>query len=248
MPATLVAAEVDHDAGPLVGDLLHRRSELRAAVAASRTEHVAGQALAVDPNEDAAITVLVDTPGDVAVHEGQVLDPVECRLEGVAAKTPHSVGISTSAIRRTNCSVRRRNRIRSAIVIISSPCSVANSASSGDPGHAGLVDVDDLAQHARRLQPGHPGEVDGGLGVAGPFEDTARPRLRGAARGRGSARSCGAVVGSTSARIVAARSPAEMPVVVPAFASTLTRNSGLEDLGVVDHHRVELEVPVPGRR
>src|SRR5581483_6756753 len=33
-----------------------------------------------------------------------------------------------------------------------------------------LVLVDDLAQHAGRVQAGHAGEVDGGLGVAGPLE------------------------------------------------------------------------------
>ena len=33
--------------------------------------------------------------------------------------------------------------------------------------------VDDLAQHAGRVQPGHAGQVDGGLGVAGPLEHAA---------------------------------------------------------------------------
>ena len=47
--AALVAAQVDDHAEALLGDPLHRRVELHAAVAAQRPEHVTGQALAVHP-------------------------------------------------------------------------------------------------------------------------------------------------------------------------------------------------------
>ena len=40
----------------------------------------------------------------------------------------------------------------------------------GHPGHVHLVLVDDLAQDPRRVQPGHPGEVDRCLGVPGTLE------------------------------------------------------------------------------
>ena len=65
--AALVAAEVDDDAAALRGDLPHRGVELRAAVAAARAEHVAGQALAVDPDEHR-----LAGGGDVTAHEREV--------------------------------------------------------------------------------------------------------------------------------------------------------------------------------
>ena len=75
--AALVAAEVDDHAGALVGDHLHGRVELHAAVAAHRAEHVAGEALAVHPHQD-----VVDA-GDVAPDHGEVLLAVEHRLVDV---------------------------------------------------------------------------------------------------------------------------------------------------------------------
>ena len=41
----------------------------------------------------------------------------------------------------------------------------------GEAGHAGLVLADDLAEHARRVEAGHAGQVDTGLGVAAPLQD-----------------------------------------------------------------------------
>ena len=55
----------------------------------------------------------------------------------------------------------------------SRPCSSANALELGQPGHVRLLVVDDLAQHAGRVQAGHAGQVDGGLGVAGPLEHAA---------------------------------------------------------------------------
>ncbi len=42
----------------------------------------------------------------------------------------------------------------------------------GDPGH-GAVLVDDLAEDPRRVEAGHAGQVDGGLGVPGPLQHAA---------------------------------------------------------------------------
>src|SRR5205085_638526 len=68
------------------------------------------------------------------------------------------------------------------------PAAVANDVGDGDQqepvllgealelleaSHAGLVLADDLAQHARGIQAGHAGEVEGGLGVATALEDAA---------------------------------------------------------------------------
>jgi hypothetical protein len=49
--ASLVAAQVDHHAETLAGDLPHRGLELLAAIAAPRPEGVAGEALGVNPNQ-----------------------------------------------------------------------------------------------------------------------------------------------------------------------------------------------------
>ena len=53
----LVAAEVDDHAEALLGDPLHGRVELHAAVAAQRAEHVAGEALAVHPDEHVVLAL-----------------------------------------------------------------------------------------------------------------------------------------------------------------------------------------------
>ena len=91
------------------------------------------------------------------------------------------------------------------------------------PGHVALFLLrDDLAQRADRGEPGEPGEVDGGLGVPGPPQHAA---LAGAQRQHvpGPHQVAGdRVAGSASSAMVRARSAAEMPVVIPAFASTVT--------------------------
>ena len=138
--------------------------------------------------------------------------------------TPHSVGISISAIRRTSCSVWRRKRIRSAIVIINSPCSAANAASSGTLA----IPVLSTSTISQRTPTGCSPAIRGRSTAASVCPARLRTppaRASSGMRWPGRARSCGAVEGSTRARMVAARSLAEMPVVVPAFASTLTRNA-----------------------
>ena len=99
--------------------------------------------------------------------------------------------------------------------IINRPWLRAELLQLGPPGHVVLVLADDLAQHADRRAAGHPGEVDGRLGVPGPLQHAALAGLEreDVARAAAGRRAC--VAGSTSARIVAARSAAEMPVVVP---------------------------------
>ena len=72
--ATLVAAQVDQDAAALLLDQVERGVQLRAAVAAQRAEHVAGQALGVHADED------VLGAGHVAHDEREVLLVVEHRL------------------------------------------------------------------------------------------------------------------------------------------------------------------------
>ena len=102
---------------------------------------------------------------------------------------------------------------------------VGEALELGRAGHVHLLLVDDLAQHARRIQAGEAGEVDGGLGVTGALR-ARRPRvLRAGGCGRGGRDPPDGSPGSTSALIVAARSKAEMPVLVPWRKSTDTRNA-----------------------
>ena len=81
--------------------------------------------------------------------------------------------------------------------------------------------ADDLADGTRRLQTGQPGQVDGGLGVAGAAQHAT---VLGAQRNHvaGLGEVVGDVDGSASRRIVVARSEAEIPVPTPFFASTVT--------------------------
>ena len=95
--------------------------------------------------------------------------------------------------------------------ISSRPCSSAERARARARGPCRPVVVDDLAQHAGRVEAGHAGQVDGGLGVAGPLEHAALAERSGK-MWPGRARSPGRVAGSMSAWMVAARSTAEMPV------------------------------------
>src|SRR3546814_317359 len=76
----LVAPEVDDHAAALALHELHRRIELDAAVAAHRAEDVAGEALAVHPDQDVVLA------GHGALHQRYVLLAVEQRLVGVAGE------------------------------------------------------------------------------------------------------------------------------------------------------------------
>jgi len=73
--ATLVAAQIHHDPLPFGGNLLERTVELHAAVAPERSEHVAGEALAVHAHEHVGLA------GDLTAHEREMLGVVEQRLE-----------------------------------------------------------------------------------------------------------------------------------------------------------------------
>lgn len=68
--AALVAAHVQHNAAPLLGHHLHRRVQLRAAIATARTEYVTCQTLGVHAHQH-VISVTVGT-GDIAQHQCHV--------------------------------------------------------------------------------------------------------------------------------------------------------------------------------
>ena len=106
--------------------------------------------------------------GDVAAHERHVTAVVEHRLEGDELEVAPR---------------RRQRRLADAAHQLLGPPAVADEVGDRDqqqavvgaellqlraPGHVVLALADDLAQHADRRAAGHPGEVDGGLGVTRP--------------------------------------------------------------------------------
>ncbi len=84
--APLVAADVDHDPLPLLGDLAHGVVQLGAAVAAQRPEDVTGQALAVHAHHDVGLVL------GVAVDQGEVVVGVHLRAVADGAERPHGGG------------------------------------------------------------------------------------------------------------------------------------------------------------
>ncbi len=123
----------------------------------------------------------------------------------------------------------------------SRPCSSANRSSSGRAGHVHLLLVDDLAQHPRRVQAREPGQVDGRLGVARPFEDAALARLeRKDVAGTGEIFRSGCGIderldrrGAVEGRDAGARSVAEVDG---------HQEGGALALGVLHHHRVQVQL------
>src|SRR5581483_4525739 len=162
--ASLVPAEVHDRTEVLLGDLAHRGGELRAAIAAQRSEHVAGQALAVHPHQHILRTL------HIAAHERDVLLAVEHRLEHDAVELAELRGdrrLGDPAYELLVLAAvpdETRDRDQQQAVLVGEPLEL------GRASHVHLLVVDDLAQHTRRVQPREAGEVDGRLGVTGTLE------------------------------------------------------------------------------
>ena len=218
--AALLAAQVHDDAAVVVGDAPQGRPQLRAAVAAVRAEHVAGDALAVHPHEHA-----VDA-GDVAPHEGQVLDAVEAAAEAHAAeRAPTRWGGSSRrrGRRAARCGGGSGSGRRS--TIMSRPWRAANVSRSARRAMPCLVSSTTSHSTPAGRQPASRARSSGGLGVAGPLEHAALAGLQGEDVARAAAGPRAGCAGSIRPRMVAARSEAEMPVVVTPRRSTDTRKA-----------------------
>ncbi len=72
-------------------------------------------------------------------------------------------------MRRTSFSVRLRWAIRAAIERILSPCSPGHPLQLRQPGHRPVF-VQDLAEHAGRIEPGEDRQIDRRLGVSRPAQ------------------------------------------------------------------------------
>ena len=224
--AAALLIEVEQHPAPFLGDPLHRRVELRPAVAARRVEDVAGQAAGMDPDQH------VGAVADLAADQRGVRLLVEHALVDVDAGTARA----GSAARRcaalvTSRSMRIRYWIRSATVMIGRLVPPRELHQVGHPGH-GAVGLGDLADHSGRKQPGGPGQVDGRLGLPGPHQHAAvaGPQREDMTR-PGEVRSAWSWA-SMAVRIVVARSAAEMPVLTPAPGLDADAERGVERRGV----------------
>ena len=170
--AALVAAHVQHHAAALAGDHRHRGVQLRAAVAAAGAEHVTGEAFRVHAHQH-VVPVAVRS-GDVATDQRDVLDVVvdagvadraELTVPGRDAGLGNALDV-LFVLAAPLDEVGDRDQ-RQVVLVGENPQLV------GLRHRAFVLLADDLADRARRLQTGQPGQVDGGLGVAGPAQHTA---------------------------------------------------------------------------
>src|SRR5579883_1239791 len=134
--------------------------------------------------------------------------------------SPCAVGRRVSAMRRTNVSLARRYSIRLWTVIIFSPCLAQNSTRSGTRAM-----VPSSFMTSQITPAGYRPAIRARSTAASVWparRSTPPSRARSGNVWPGRSRSSGCVAGSTSAWTVAARSKAEMPVVVRPLASTET--------------------------
>ena len=176
--AALVAAHVEHHAAALPGHHRQRGVQLRAAVAAAGAEHVTGQALGVHPHQH--VVAVAVRPGDVAADQRDVLDVLVDA--GVADRAELAVPGRDAGL----------GDALDVLLVLAPPLDQVGDRDQRevvlvgeDPQLVGLrhrafvLLADDLADRARGLQAGQPGQVDGGLGVAGPAQ---HPAVLGAQR------------------------------------------------------------------
>ncbi len=176
--AAALLEEIEDHPPALLGDQLEGAVELAPAVAALRAEDVAGQALAVDPHQDRLGRV-----GEVAVDQRQVLLAGDLGAVGVGLEVPVDRGQGG-----------RRHALDQGLVGEAVADQVGHrdhrdvvlGGEAGELGHPrhGAVLVHDLADDARRLEPGQDREVDRGLGLAGALQDApfGRPQREDVAR------------------------------------------------------------------
>ena len=145
---------------------LHRTMELLAAVAPQGREHVSRQALRMHPGED----VLPVT--DVAEHQRDVRATVDRAFVRVRAEL---------AVRRRDRRLRHLGHERLVLAAIGDEVGDRDDLQSvlgaeadqvRQPRHRSVL-VHGLAENAGRVEPGEPGEIDGGLGVTGALEHPA---------------------------------------------------------------------------
>ena len=184
-PAPLLG-EVEEDAAALALDHRERRFQLFAAVAAHAVEDVAGEALAVDADQHVlgAVDLALDHRHVVfVVNQRAVADRLEV-AEGGRQRGGDDALDQLLGPPPVGDQVGDGDHLQAVLLAVRDQV--------GDAGHRPVV-VHHLADHAGRGEAGEAGEVDAGLGVAGPLQhaavfgpqrehvagddDVARPRL-----------------------------------------------------------------------
>ncbi len=171
-PAALVTAHIKDDAASFAGHHRHRGVQLRPAVAAAGTEYIAGKAFGVHPDQD--VLAVAVRPGDLAANQRHVLDIlVDARVtDGAELAVPgRDAGLGDPG---------------DVLLVLAAPLDEVGDGDERevvfvgeDPqlvglGHGAFVFLaDDLANRTGRLQAGQPGQIDGGLGVAGAAQHAA---------------------------------------------------------------------------
>ena len=166
---SLVTPEVEDDADAGLRHPFQRPLQLEAAVAAKGPEDVAGEALGVDPHED--VLLALHRPPD----QGHVLVAVEQGLVDVAGELAPLGG--DGGLGHPLDQLLRLAPVADEVGDADEEQSVGGDEGLqlGEAGHRRLVLGDHLAQHPRRVEAGHAGQVDGGLGVATPLEHASLP-------------------------------------------------------------------------
>ena len=161
--AAALVEHVDDRAAAFAVDLLHGQLELLATVAAGGAEHVAGQALRMQPDQHRLFG------RDLALlhHDVQAgLELVRVDHQFELAEVPRrqdGLGLAPDLTLRAPPTHQVADaQDRDAVAL-------RERLELGQPGHAAVF-IHDLADHPGRRQAGQSSEVDGSLGVAGAGE------------------------------------------------------------------------------
>ncbi len=166
---SFVAAQVDDDPAPGLLDHGHGSVQLWTAVASQGTEDVAGQALAVHPDQHVGLA------GHLPFDHGHVVLAVQHRLVGVdgeLAVVGRDAGVG-EAPDQLVLAAAVTNEVGDGDEV--EPVALGKGLELVEAGHPRLVLAHHLAEHAGGRHAGGSGQVDGRLGVAGTLQHAARP-------------------------------------------------------------------------
>ena len=162
--AAAFLTQVDEDAPTFFGDLAHGCGELLAAVAAERSEAVAGEAFGVNAAEDGRSVIdLPHSEGDVVLAIHAIHEAVDLKVAVLGRKFRSGDAFDEYLMlfpvfdELLNVADLEAFFLRKAEEVFAA-------------GH-GAVFIHDLAAQAGGLEPRKAGEVDGCFGMALPFKD-----------------------------------------------------------------------------
>ena len=152
---------VNQHAVAFLGDLPQRRVQLISTIAPARSEHVAGETFAMNAHQRRFVLL------DLAFHQREMMHPVERRAVHMQ--------IEIAVISRQFYHLFELDQLFALSSIGDQTLDRANAQpvlfaelhQLRQPRHRSVV-MQDFAEHAGRLQPGHPRKIDRRFGVTGP--------------------------------------------------------------------------------